>query len=240
MKRKIIIAHRGFSEKIHENTIKAFKQAIEAGSDMIEFDIRRTKDGIDIIYHDKHHKGKFVHEYTLDEIREKSSEYGYTIATLEETLESVKGKIQLDVELKEEGYEHEIIEKLLQNFTTDEFIITTFSENSTRIIKEKYPNIKVGLLLGIVKPENYLRTRFEELFPSKKFLRSKADFLAPNFRLFKFGFLRRANRRSIPVYVWTPNDEKLLRKFIKDDRIHGIITDRTKLAMSIQNELLMN
>ena len=47
------IAHRGFSGKYPENTMLAFKKAIEAGADGVEFDVHLTKDGEIVIIHDE-------------------------------------------------------------------------------------------------------------------------------------------------------------------------------------------
>ena len=48
----LIIGHRGASAVAPENTIAAFREAIEAGADGIEFDVRLTKDGLPVIIHD--------------------------------------------------------------------------------------------------------------------------------------------------------------------------------------------
>ncbi len=47
-----IIAHRGASGSGVENTLESFEKAIELGVDMVEFDVRRTHDGVLIVYHD--------------------------------------------------------------------------------------------------------------------------------------------------------------------------------------------
>src|SRR6476659_5462474 len=47
-----IICHRGASEHAHENTLEAFRATFELGGDGNEFDIRMTKDGILVVFHD--------------------------------------------------------------------------------------------------------------------------------------------------------------------------------------------
>src|SRR4051812_1515513 len=47
-----IICHRGASEHAHENTLEAFRATFELGGDGNEFDIRRTKDGVLVVFHD--------------------------------------------------------------------------------------------------------------------------------------------------------------------------------------------
>jgi len=56
----MIIAHRGASALAVENTIESFRKAIDLGADMIEFDVRRTKDKVFVVYHDKFLKGKLI------------------------------------------------------------------------------------------------------------------------------------------------------------------------------------
>ena len=47
-----IICHRGASEFAHENTMEAYRAALELGADGNEFDIRTTKDGVLVCFHD--------------------------------------------------------------------------------------------------------------------------------------------------------------------------------------------
>src|SRR5437764_1213928 len=47
-----IICHRGSSEHAHENTLEAFRATFELGGDGNEFDIRKTKDGVLVVFHD--------------------------------------------------------------------------------------------------------------------------------------------------------------------------------------------
>ncbi|MGH9821391.1 MAG: glycerophosphodiester phosphodiesterase, partial [Pyrinomonadaceae bacterium] len=51
-KRPLIIAHRGASAQAPENTLAAFRSAIDAGADGIEFDVRLSKDGRAVVIHD--------------------------------------------------------------------------------------------------------------------------------------------------------------------------------------------
>lgn len=68
------IAHRGYSGKFDENTIIAFKKAIEYGADGIETDIQLSKDGVPVIIHDEtldrttNGQG-FVKDFTFDELK---------------------------------------------------------------------------------------------------------------------------------------------------------------------------
>jgi glycerophosphoryl diester phosphodiesterase len=122
----LIVAHRGASVEQPENTLASFESAIDAGADMIEFDVRRGLDGKLVISHDP--VVAFEH------------------ATLEDTLGLTQGRIQLDVELKEPGCEGETIELLLRYFQLKDFCITSFLAASLRETGRIHPGIRKGLI----------------------------------------------------------------------------------------------
>jgi glycerophosphoryl diester phosphodiesterase len=237
MRRPIIIAHRGASAFARENTIESFQKAIELRADMIEFDVRRTKDHVLIAHHDAFLKGKPIRDLAYEEIRQMAREQGFPLAALEEILQCTKGKIGLDVELKEEGYEKEVVDLLSRYFQKDQFVITSFHDSCIKRVKENDPEIKTGLILGIWKPGNLIFTRLSEFFPIRRCKKAGADMLVPNWELLKFGFLERVKRKNIPVFVWTVNDEEMIRKLLQDERVDGIITDRPDLALSLRQKM---
>jgi glycerophosphoryl diester phosphodiesterase len=237
MRRPLIIAHRGASSLARENTIESFEKAIEIGVDMIEFDVRRAKDHALIVYHDELMEGKPVKELTYDEISEMAMGQGFSIPTFEDVLKCTSGKTKLDVEIKEEGYEKEVVELLTRYFRKDQFVITSFYDPCIKRIKDNHPDIKAGLILGISKPKHPIRTRASEFFPEKRCREAKADFLVPHRNLLRFGFLDRAKRDNKPVFVWTVNDRKMIQKMLQDKRIDAIITDKLDLAVSLRQKL---
>jgi glycerophosphoryl diester phosphodiesterase len=233
--KKLIVAHRGAPGYAKENTIKSFGKAMALGADMIEFDVRRTKDNIFIVYHDGFIQGRSIKELTYEEISQITRNQGFDIPVVEEVLKFTRGKVKLDVELKEEGYEKEIAELLSKYFKEDQFVITSFNDSSLKRIKDDYPDIKVGLLLG--KFKNRLLTRISEFFPMKRCKKAKADCLVAHWKLLRFGFLERAQRSGKPVFVWTVNDEEMIWKLLNDRRVYAIITDKPDLAVSLRKKI---
>lgn len=205
------------------------------GADMIEFDVRRTKDNVFIAYHDGFIQGKSIQELTYEKISKIARKQGFAIPTVEAVLKWSRGKIKLDVELKEEGYETEIVELLFKYFREDQFVITSFNDSSLKIIKDNYPEIKVGLLLGKLKAP--LWSRISEFFSMKRYKKAKADFLVAHWKWLKGDFLERAQRSRKPVFVWTVNDEKMMSKVLKDRRVYAVITDRPDLAVLLRKKL---
>ncbi len=203
---------------------------------MIEFDVRRTQDEMFVVYHDEFIQGNAVIESTFESIGRIAEKQGFHIPTVEEVLKATRGKTKLDVELKEEGYEKEIVELISRYFEEDEFVITSFNDASLKAIKDHFPRIKVGLLLGKFKAS--LRARVSEFFPMKRCENARADFLGAHVKLLRFGFLERARRKNIPVIVWTVNDEETIRKLLHDGRVYAIVTDKTGLAVLLRQKLL--
>ncbi len=109
-----IIAHRGFSDGYPENTLLAFKKAIETGADGIETDLRLSLDAQIVLFHDKdlrsihNSKGK-VEAYSLKELKQHVIIENEPIATLDELIALAEGKLTLILEIK---YNPETYEKL--------------------------------------------------------------------------------------------------------------------------------
>ncbi len=157
-----VAAHRGWSAKYPENTMEAFRAAVELGVDQIETDVRVTKDGKLVLIHDAaldrttDHTGNVI-DYTLEELKKvdagvkKGPEFaGCRIPELYELLELVKDHptMTLDIELKEyptEGREElsydvcgRTIELLEQYGYGDRCVINTFSGKLHEYIFKKY------------------------------------------------------------------------------------------------------
>jgi len=230
--KKLVIAHRGASAYEVENTIESFKKAMLLGSDMIEFDVRKTKDEVLIICHNENIGDFLIKELDYKEIEEK---IGHKVPTLEETIEFLSGKIKVDVEIKEIGYEKEIIDLMLKYFKEYEFVVTSFEDQSIRKVKDFYPEIRTGLLLGKKKSNNLIKTKISEIFFEKRCKNSKADFLVLNWKLLCFGLLKRAEKMKKAVIVWTVDDEKKMKKFFTNENVEGIITNRPDIAIKIRD-----
>jgi glycerophosphoryl diester phosphodiesterase len=208
------------------------------GADMIEFDVRKTKDHVLIAYHDEVIQGHSTNDLTYEAISQMARHQGFDIPRVEEVLKWSRGKIKLDVELKEEGYEKEIVELIYRYVEEDQFVITSFNDHSLRAVKEQYPDIKIGLILGREIPPYHLLTRLQEFFPMKRCKKAKVDFLVAHWKLLRFGFLERARRNDKPVFVWTVNDEQMMEKWLRDRRVWAIVTDKPDLAVSLRKKAL--
>ena len=119
----MVAAHRGVAAGAAENTIEAFTNAIDIGADMIEFDVRMTRDGELIAFHDARVNGIAVGSLTRDDIE---SAVGVRPPLLTDVLHACAGRIKLDVELKEDGYVPDVMATLKAITDPGEFVVTSF------------------------------------------------------------------------------------------------------------------
>lgn len=226
-----IIAHRGASAYVKENTLEAFEKAIALGADMVEFDVRRTRDKVLIIYHDPDLNQRPIRKLTYAEILAIDP----TIPRLEEVLDVCQGKIHLDVELKEIGYEGQVLKLLLKFFAPDSFVMTSFHPFTVKRIKKKCPDVTTGFLFGDVTAEVCRSLRFGPKTVRDRIRRMRADFVAPDWQLLESELLSKVTNGSVPIWVWTVNAPEVLADLTTDCRIAGIITDVPDVGLQIRD-----
>ena len=232
----VIIAHRGASALArHENTLEAFKIAIKLKADYVEFDIRKTKDNQLIVFHDDEIDNRAISSLTYDRLCSITSRENYRVPLLSEVLELCKGKIKLDIELKESGYEKRIVDMVTKLYRYDEFMMKSFIDSAVKAVHDYDPYIKTGLLLG--KKGGSLKTKLHEFFPMTRLAACNADFVSPYYKLATVGFIKRMKLYNKPVYVWTVNRARNIGKCILN-HVDGIITDKPNVGLNVRNYML--
>jgi glycerophosphoryl diester phosphodiesterase len=231
--RQMVVAHRGASACFPDNTIAAFYGAIRLKADVIETDIRKTKDNVIVLYHDESINDILIKDLTYVQLKAECKKNGFDLATLEEGLIYIKGKITLDIEFKETGYTIEAIKMIQKHLKNNEFYIRSFHDEVLLEVKEYDESIITALLLGKDNPKNVFLTRLSELFPVTRIKRCRADYVSPHYKLLRFHFLERMKHHNISVSVWTVNEEKLLIKLLLSDKVDSIVTNVPDLALRI-------
>jgi glycerophosphoryl diester phosphodiesterase len=241
-KTNTIIGHRGCDSAGQENTVQAFLKAVELGAEWVEMDIRKTRDGVLIVWHDIDVAGLRVRGTLWEELKERAESEEMILETLEEVLQALEGKLKLDVELKESGYESEVVDLVLKYFTPAEFLVKSFLDESVMVVKSGYPAVKAGLLLGQRRREGesfkaYVCRRWSEFFPWKRTRACAADFVGLHWSLCKFGLHKKAAQHGLAVQVWTLNSAKRIKKFMLSYAVSGIVTDKPELVFKIRKDL---
>lgn len=91
----LIIGHRGAAGIAPENTIESLQAGLDAGADMLEFDVRLTADNIPVLGHDAHLHGRRISTTTLADLQSAG-----TVTTLASVLDEFFGQILLNLEYK--------------------------------------------------------------------------------------------------------------------------------------------
>lgn len=231
-----VIAHRGARGLVaHGNTMASFEKAVEVGAPMMEFDVRRTRDHQLVCFHDPDIGGRPLCELTLRELRDAAAKEDFEVPRLADVLEHFSGRILFDIEVKEVGYETQIMDLVSGLLQPSQYIIKSFEDVVVGRIKALEPACRAGLLLGLDNPKNVVKTRASELFPALRLARCMADFVSPNHKLVRLGFVKRMQALGQDVYVWTVNEPELMREMVARG-VHALITDRPDLALKVVAE----
>ena len=161
-----IIAHRGASYLAPENTLSAFRKAMEIGADGVEMDVQQTSDKKLVIHHDfviDWHTDMRGQIYDMTEGELKALDFGSwkdvnyrneRIATLQEALalcREMEGTI-VQLEMKatiddDPDFVPRVIEEVRAANITDRLVVISFNHDLLRQAKQLMPELKVGVLV---------------------------------------------------------------------------------------------
>ena len=217
-------AHRGLhNAERAENSMSAFAAATDAGYG-IELDVRLTKDGELVVFHDTtldrvtEGKGR-VDLKTLAELRELHlSGTADTVPTFGEVLSLVGGRVPLLVEIKEETTKCSVTEKtleLLADYKGD-VVIESFNPAALKMVKERAPHLLRGILSQNFFEEKNHRTPLYFLLQILLLnVICRPDFVSFNHLHYKNAALRLVRRLfRTPTVAWTVKTEEEARAAI--------------------------
>ena len=213
------VGHRGARTHEIENTLESFSKAIELGANALELDVRISKDSHLITSHDDNLKKVYgkdvrINEATLAELKQLT---GNRIATLEEALSFIDGKVEkILVELKEVGYEKDVLDLIRAERLEDRVIIISFHEETLARIRNLDKQIETGIIY--TKSKQHIDRALE----------LNARYLVPLFRFVHRRDVAKAHKSNLKVIVWTINsrDQAVLYR-AKD--VDGIATDKLNI-----------
>lgn len=245
-----IIAHRGASAHAPENTLAAFRTAARMGADLIELDVRQTRDGHLVVVHDRtltrttDVKKRFpklkpwrVGDLTLKQIKKLDAgswfgrrHKGERVPTLAEALRTVKAaRLKALVELKNPEEYPGITGRLLSQVEDDAYwtsyerlTVQSFSWRYVRAVTEALPAVR-GTVLGHPGTLELLGVRWYAgaVHPAK-------GNITP-------AYVRDAHLRWLDVYAYTVNDADTMVRLLEYG-VDGITTDRPDLLWELRQE----
>ena len=219
----LVIAHRGAWRRAAsggpaENTLEAFEAAIALGADMIELDVRRTRDGHLVVFHDARVKAVPTASLPYEALTVKGTKSRPPL--LSEVLSLTKDRIALNLEIKEAGYVEETV-ALLRPFGLDRCLVSSFLDAVVRQAKTLAPSLRTGLLVG---------TGFRKALATR-LPAARADCLVLHRRLATITTLSQAGAAGVPCVIWTVNASRTLDRYLGNAAVEGVVTDRPALAL---------
>ena len=229
-----ITAHRGSSLRAPENTLAALEAAVEDMADFCEIDVQTTRDGVLAVCHDLNLKrlagvNRRLGDMTWDEVRELdvgsifSPDFaGERIPSLAEMLEAAKGRMRLNIELKNIGNDTDLPEQaaalILDCGMENECVVTSVRLEYLERVKAYSQEIMTGYILPAASGTYYEH-------PAVDFISIRASFVSA-------GLTERLHEAGKGVHVWTVNQPGEMER-LRLMGVDNIITDDPARARQV-------
>jgi glycerophosphoryl diester phosphodiesterase len=243
-----IVAHRGVADGVPENTVAAFERAVDLGADAIELDVRLTKDGVPVVFHNFYLDGKTeasgpIFAHTFDKLRElelasgAESAEGCRIPAFRDVLEAFAGRLGLEIELK--GPEPEspaIVAAELQRFRYlwDTMEVSSYEPALLLDIGRLCPGLATDLLQRRSEEWMKLDVVAHIAVETGRLAGARAVHLHPT-QLFP-DVVSAIRAAGLEVHGWDVNDLEALR-MVKQLEIPRFDTDNPRLALEFRGDL---
>lgn len=225
-----IIAHRGSSAHAPENTIAAFRLALEQGADGVELDVMLSKDGHLVVIHDdtvdRTTDGKgAVRDMTLEELRSLDAGGGQKIPTLDEVFEEFGGQFIINVELKNYSsvFDQLPVEAamMINNYQLGKsVIVSSFNPFNLPRFHRRLPEPALGLITQPNSAKKWVWRLFNY------------DALHPHFSDVDQVLVTALHQRNRQLNVWTVDDPAEIQR-LADLGVDSIITNDPEAARKV-------
>ncbi len=229
MNRPLVIAHRGFTKNAGENTLAAIQAALDLKVDGIEVDLRMTRDGTILVFHDD-----TLARLAGNPLEIEKSDYqqirnirvfGERIPTLQDLLDLVQDRCLLNLEVKtvlaRPTHERKIIDILRAKKLADSILLSAFNPLALLRLRWLAPEINRGYLYAKKSSLRPWLTPVMKLYS----LHGSLDTLHPN-------LVARCHHRGKRFFVWTVNRENDMKAMIRLG-VDGIISDHPDRLLDI-------
>jgi glycerophosphoryl diester phosphodiesterase len=220
-KRPLNIAHRGASGHAPENTMAAFRLAVEQGADWIELDIHQTADGHLVVLHDltlERTAGdrRPVKTLALEQIKKfdvglwwDKAYRDERVPTLDEVLVFAENRIKVQIEIKRgsslyPGIEKRLIEIIARHRAENRIAVSSFDIDALKTVRELDNKIPLGLLTR--------KTRPQDILGEAESLKVRSIHISTQ-RLSKT-LLTQAHLSGLPLYAYTVNRPSLMKRYL--------------------------
>jgi glycerophosphoryl diester phosphodiesterase len=233
------IGHRGAAAYQPENTVASLEEAIIRRADMIEFDIRRTADGLIVLFHNRDIKSRSgqrraISKMNFAELAEIAAADGYELAKFEDVLERFGPRIPLDIEIKVSGFEADVVRLLGIHPPAYKPTLSSFYPWVVGRLKRFDKSLSTALILGRQRVHRFkilarpaIRRLITTLGISSIHLQD--TIVSP-------AMVDNLAGSGVTVFVWTVDDPAEMRRFLRMG-VDGIITNKPDLLYQVCLEM---
>lgn len=251
----LIIGHRGASSVAPENTLGAFREAVDAGADGVEFDVRLARDGVPVVIHDPTLKrtgrtNAAVAELTskelakvdvgswfvLDGAGRYSRERVPTLARTLAALADFPGLIFIELKCEEPEVgplTHAVCDVVKDSPLASHIIIKSFRLAVIPLTRMLAPRVRTAALFApkvmtLLRKEKHLVNIAAEI---------GADELSLHYSLVTRKLMEKAGRRDFPVNIWTADNPRWVKRALRLG-IRSIITNDPARLLKRRTEIV--
>ena len=212
-----VFAHRGASIEHPENTLAAFRRAMELGAAGVELDVHLSADGVPVVIHDDtvdrttNGSGE-VSTLTIDVLQQLDAGNGERIPTLGQVLDVVEGKLQVDIEVKAAEAAEAVLAEV-RDRPTLAFAMSSFMHDVLRHVRTLDENVELWPLSVTVS---------DELIQTAKDLGSTQVAIFDG--MVNQDIIGELGRHELRAWIWTVNDPQRALELMRMGAV-GICTD---------------
>ena len=231
-----MLAHRGLAVGAPEGTRLAFLKALAAGAPYLEVDVRASRDGVAVVWHDDDllrlaGRADLVADLSFAQLSAVDLGVGQRICSLAALLDTFP-EARLNIDIKSAGAVRPTVTAIRAARAVDRVLITSFSERRR--------SAAVGLLTGVATSASSSRAVVAViaaklgLLPAMRL--ALRDIQAVQLPVRSMGvtvatrrMVERFHAVGVEMHTWTVNDRATMERLL-DMGIDGIVTDRADVA----------
>ena len=234
-----ISAHRGGGETARSGTYEAYRSALEAGAEYVEFDVRRTSDGTLVAFHEA--RPGWCRAVAAVSYARLCGLAGHEVPRMAQLMELLAGRAVGHLDLKETSRPDVIVRHAVEALGPAGVLVTTEEAAVAAALKRRFPAVPVGLTIGGDVAETAAftmrRLRTRGLSRLDRVVTSRADVAVVHHRLARTGVLAECRRRGITTMVWTVNGDQALTGWLASPHVDVLVTDRPARAIALRRRL---
>ena len=256
----LIIAHRGASALAPENTLAAFKKALDVGADGVEFDVRLSKDGVPVVIHDATilrtaGVDQRVIDFTAEQLsrvdagswfnaaypRNAQAEFAAEsvppLRSVLKLLENIAGPIYIELKCETAGDVSPLVDAVCREIAGSalekKVIIESFNLGVIPLARAVLPGVQTAALFA----PKIMRLLRKEKYLIKIARELGADHLCLHKALVNRKLARKAEKYDMPVTVWTVNSPRWM-SWAATQGLYAVITDNPSLLLARRDAML--